>query len=421
MGGERHQSGRDGGLSRRPPLAELGGVAAATRLTQAGRGAGLSDGIVNPPVWRASTILFDSLAALDAAIAAPDAGLYYGRRGTPTQWALEDALTGLEPGAAGTKLFPSGVAAIATALLAVVKAGDHVLVTDSAYEPTRLFCDRMLAGLGVATTYYDPGIGGGIADLVQPDTATILLESPGSLSFEVQDIPAITAVARTRGIVTMCDNTWGTPLRLQPLALGCDISIQALTKYVGGHSDLMMGSATATPALWPRLKAATYRLGQSVSADDAALALRGLRTLAVRLDRQEASALTVARWLEAQPEVASVFHPGLASHAGHALWARDFSGATGLFSIVLARGNRGDTAAFIDALAHFGIGFSWGGYESLILPAELAPVRSATTTPLPGPLLRLSIGLEDPADLIADLAAGLRRYSSQFQTEPPPA
>jgi cystathionine beta-lyase len=388
--------------------------ALATRLVHAGRGPGYADGVVNPPVWRASTILFETLADLDAAIRAPDDGLYYGRRGTPTQWALENALTMLEPGAAGTKLYPSGVAAITCALLAVVKAGDHVLITDSAYEPSRQFGDQLLKRMGVEVGYFDPCIGGGIAALIRPETSAILLESPGSLSFEIQDVPAVTAAARARGVVTIIDNTWATPLRLQPLALGCDVSVQALTKYVGGHSDLMMGSATATAAVWGRLKNATYRLGHHVSADDAALALRGLRSLALRLDRQEASALAVARWLEGHPLVDRVWHPALPSHPGHALWQRDFSGATGLFSFVLKKGRRADTAALIDGLAHFGIGFSWGGYESLALPVELAGIRTATDTPLPGPIIRLSIGLEDPGDLIADLDAGLARYQALF-------
>ena len=399
---------------RRPPPAATG-HAVTTQLVHAGRGPGLAEGVVNPPVWRASTILFDSVAALDAAIAAPDTGLYYGRRGTPTHWALEDALTGLEPGAAGTKLFCSGVAAITTALLAVVKAGDHVLITDSAYEPTRQFADQTLKRLGVTATYFDPVIGADIARLVAPNTTAILLESPGSLSFEIQDVPAITAVARARGIVTMLDNSWATALRLQPLALGCDISLQAVTKYVGGHSDLMMGAATATAALWPRLKAATYRLGHTVSADDAALALRGLRTLALRLDRQEASALTIACWLADHPAVDRVWHPALPSHPGHALWQRDFSGATGLFSFVLKNGTRRHTAALIDGLAHFGIGFSWGGYESLALPVDLGGIRSLPAAALPGPIIRLSIGLEDPHDLIADLAAGLARYAAALR------
>lgn len=398
---------------RQPPH-DLGAAGIGTRLVHAGRGAGFSDGIVNPPIMRASTILFDNCADLEAANANPDAGLYYGRRGTPTQWALEDALTALEPGAAGTKLFPSGVAAITTALLAVVKAGDHVLITDSAYEPTRLFADQMLRRMGIEVQYFDPAIGADIASLLQPTTSAILLESPGSLTFEIQDVPALTAVARAHGVVTMLDNTWATPLRMQPLALGCDISLQALTKYVGGHSDLMMGSATATKALLPRLKAATYRLGHTVSPDDAALALRGLRTLGVRLDRQEASALAVAQWLEVQPAVDRVLHPALRSHPGHALWRRDFTGSSGLFSFVLKRGRREQLGTLIDDLAHFGIGFSWGGFESLALPVRLDGCRSVTTLALAGPLVRLSIGLEEPDDLIADLRQALKRYEAQF-------
>jgi cystathionine beta-lyase len=400
---------------RRPPPPLPSNSAAATQVTHAGRGPGYTDGIVNPPVWRASTILFDNLADFEAATKAPDAGLYYGRRGTPTQWALEDALTGLEPDAAGTKLFPSGVAAISTALIAVTKAGDDILITDSAYDPTRAFANDTLKRMGVTTRYFDPRVGAGIADLLQPNTSAILLESPGSLTFEIQDIPAITAVARQRGITTLIDNTWATPLRLQPLALGCDISLQSLTKYVGGHSDLLMGSASANAALWPRLRSAAIRLGMTVSPDDAALALRGLRTLAIRLDRHEASALTVARWLEGHPAVDRVLHPPLPSHADHALFRRDFSGATGLFGFVLKQGQRRDLAPLIDSLHLFGLGFSWGGFESLILPADIESSRSVTRPDYPGPLLRLSIGLEDPADLIADLDAGLARYLAQFR------
>jgi cystathionine beta-lyase len=397
---------------RRPPRDDLPGLASATRLAQAGRAH--AHDMVNPAVARASTILFADLADLDRAIADPDAGLYYGRRGTQTHWALEDALTALEPGAAGTKLLPSGVAAITTSLLACLKAGDELLVTDSAYEPSRSFADRLLAQLGITTRYFDPACGAGIADVISEQTRAILLESPGSLSFEIMDVPAIAAVARARGITTIIDNTWATPLRLQPLAMGVDITIQALTKYVGGHSDVMMGSATAVPALWPQLKATAYRLGHHVSADDCALVLRGLRTLGVRLDRHEASALRIARWLEGHPAVDRVWHPALPSHPQHHLFVRDFSGATGLFAIVLKQGSRPHTAALIDGLAHFGIGFSWGGYESLVLPVELDRIRSATQMALPGPIVRLSIGLEDPDDLIADLDAGLARYMAQF-------
>jgi cystathionine beta-lyase len=388
-----------------------------TKLVEAGRARDWTHtgarGIVNPPVWRASTILFDSLAELDASIRRPDDGLNYGRRGTPTQWALAQALTDLDPGAAGTKLFPSGVAALAAALLTTVSAGDHLLVTDSAYDPTRLFCDRVLKRFGVETSYYDPLIGGGIAALLRPNTKSILLESPGSLTFEVQDLPAIVAVAREAGVATILDNTWATPLLLPSMALGIDLSMQAVTKYVGGHSDLMMGAVTAAPAWWERLKETTYRLGQHAAPDDCALALRGLRTLGLRLARHEANGIAVARWLRSHPAVERVIHPALPGDAGHDLWRRDFKGASGLFAFTLKQGTRADTGPLIDHLQHFGIGFSWGGFESLILPVEPNRVRTATRFE-GGTLVRLHIGLENPADLITDLDAGLARYTAQF-------
>ena len=407
MGCVQDHAGGDGrGLSGAPPT--------ATTLVEAGRGPGLADGIVNPPVWRASTILFKNLAELDAAIKNPDAGLYYGRRGTPTTWALEQALTALEPGAAGTRLYPSGVAAIAGALLAAVKTGDHVLIVDSAYEPTRLLAKSLLARLGVTASYYDPLIGAGIAGLITDTTSAIVLESPGSLSFEVQDVPAIIAAAKARGVATIMDNTWATPLNFSPIAHGVDMSMQAVTKYVAGHSDVMLGAVTATEAWLPRLRTTSHRLGYSVSPDDAYLALRGLRTLGVRMARHAASGLEVARWLAAHPLVDRVLHPALPSCPGHASFVREFRGPSGLFGFVLKRGRRADTAALIDGLHHFGIGFSWGGYESLILPADIAAIRTATRFEAPGPLVRLSIGLEEPADLIADLDAGLARYGAQF-------
>ena len=391
-----------------------------TKLTHAGRrkawtrGPDMTAGIVNPPVWHASTILFDDLAALEAARRDPDAGLFYGRRGTPTSWALEAALTALEPGAAGTKLYPSGVAAIAAALLAVVKTGDHVLMVDTAYEPSRAFADRTLLPLGVETTYYDPALGSDVATLVRPNTRMILLESPGSLSFEMQDVPAIVGVAKAHGIATLMDNTWATPLLFSPIAHGVDFSMQSLTKYVAGHSDVMMGSITTTSKWLGKLSSASYRLGYCVAPDDAYLALRGLRTLDLRLRQQGASALAVARWLATHVEVDEVLHPALPSHPGHTLWTRDYTGASGLFGFTLKRGTRPHTAALIDDLEHFGIGFSWGGYESLILPVELAGIRTASAVRYPGSIIRLSIGLEDPDDLIADLDAGLARYAAQF-------
>jgi len=388
------------------------GDRAATRLAHAGRRPEWTMGVVNPPVFHASTVVFRTLAELDAAVADPDGRLYYGRRGTPTSWALESALSELEPGAAGTRLFPSGVAALAAALLACLDAGDHVLVVDSAYEPTRGICNSLLRKAGIDADFYDPAAGSDIARLFRDNTRAVLVESPGSLTFEVQDVPAIAAAAHARGLAVIMDNTWATPLYFPALAHGVDLSVQSLTKYVVGHADAMMGAVTANAALWPRLKAVAMRLGQCAGPDDVYLALRGLRTLKVRLDRHQESALAVARWLSGHAEVAQVLHPALEGSPGHALWARDFKGASGLFSIVLKRGRRADLAALVDGMRLFRMGFSWGGFESLVLPADPAPIRSATRWQAPGPLLRLHIGLEDVADLIADLDAGLARYAA---------
>jgi len=384
----------------------------ATQLIQGGRrpewtgDPRLGGGVVNPPVWRASTILYDNIADMKARGHATHDQLYYGRRGTPTVWALADALTGMERGAEGTLLYPSGVAAITAGLLALLSPGDHLLMVDSAYEPTRSFCNGMLARYGVETTYYDPLIGAGIADLITPATKLIFLESPGSLTFEVQDIPAIVAAARARGVLTMLDNTWATPLLFPAMAQGIDVTMMSLTKYVGGHSDAMMGSLTANKAAWPRLRQATYQLGHAVSPDDCALMLRGLRTLDVRMARHGENGLKVANWLAGRAEVARVLHPALPGDAGHAIWARDFLGTSGLFGFTLKGGDEGARTRFIDALQHFGIGFSWGGYESLVVPSDPANIRTATAWTDPDPLVRLSIGLEDPADLIADLERG---------------
>lgn len=384
----------------------------ATKLVQGGRrpewtgDPRLSGGVVNPPVWRASTILYDTIADLKARGHATHDKLYYGRRGTPTVWALADALTEMEPGAEGTLLYPSGVAANSAGMLALLAPGDHLLMVDSAYEPTRAFCNGMLARMGVRTTFYDPLVGAGIAELIRPETKLIFLESPGSLTFEVQDIPAIVAVARAHGVLTMLDNTWATPLLFPALRHGVDVTMMSLTKYVGGHSDAMMGSLTATRAVWPKLRSAAYQLGQAVSPDDCALMLRGLRTLDVRMARHGESGLAIAQWLAARPEVGRVLHPALADDPGHEIWARDFRGASGLFGFTLKRADEAGRTRFIEALAHFGIGFSWGGYESLVVPSNPADIRTACVWSEPDPLIRLSIGLEDPADLIADLDRG---------------
>ena len=384
-----------------------------TQLVQGGRrpewtgDPRLGGGVVNPPVWRASTILYDNIADLKARGHATHDKLYYGRRGTPTVWALADALTGMEPGAEGALLYPSGVAAISAGLLALLSPGDHLLMVDSAYEPTRAFCNSMLARLGIETTYYDPLVGAGIADLIRPETRLIFLESPGSLTFEVQDIPAITAIARARGVLTMLDNTWATPMLFPALAHGVDVTMMSLTKYVGGHSDVMMGSLTATKAVWPKLRSAAYQLGQSVSPDDCALMLRGLRTLDVRMRRQGENGLAVANWLAGRAEVGRVLHPALPGDPGHVIWSRDFAGASGLFGFTLNGADEAARTRFIDSLAHFGIGFSWGGYESLVVPSDPQTIRSAVAWTVPDPLVRLSIGLEDPADLVADLERGL--------------
>ncbi|MDO7844514.1 cystathionine beta-lyase [Sphingomonas immobilis] len=383
----------------------------STKVVGAGRRKEWTQGIVNTPVWRASTILYDTVADLRASGAADTHHrLFYGRRGTPTQWSLADALTELEPGAEGTFLYPSGVAAIAAALLSVLSPGDELLLVDSAYDPTRGIANGLLKRMGITTRFYDPLIGAGIAELIGDKTKAILLESPGSLTFEVQDIPAITAAARARGVVTLLDNTWATPLFFPAIEHGIDLSILACTKYVVGHSDVMLGSVTAAPGHFRKLRETSFQLGQVTSPDDAWLGARGLRTMAVRLKQHEASALKIAHWLAEQPGVARVLHPALPSCPGHDVFVRDFKGSSGLFSFVLDGGDEAARAALIDGLAHFGIGYSWGGFESLALPVDPARHRSATTRDDAGPMIRLQIGLEDADDLIADLDAGLARF-----------
>ena len=383
-----------------------------TRVVAAGRRKEWTQGIVNPPVWRASTILYDDVAALRA-----NAGtdthhrLYYGRRGTPTQWSLADALTELEPGAEATLLYPSGVAAIATALLALLVPGDHLLVPDSAYDPTRSLANGLLKRMGIETSFYDPLIGEGIAALCRPNTRAVFLESPGSLTFEVQDVPAIIAVAKDRGIATLLDNTWATPLLFPAIELGIDYSILSATKYVVGHSDVMLGSVTAAKGRYAALRDTTYQLGQTASPDDAWLGARGLRTMAVRLEQHGRAALRIAEWLATRPEVARVLHPALPDCPGHAIFQRDFRGSSGLFSFVLRGGGEKARAVLIDALEHFGIGYSWGGYESLAIPADPGRIRTATEWKAEGPVVRLQIGLEDTDDLIADLERGLAAFA----------
>ncbi len=382
-----------------------------TRLAEAGRRREWTGGIVNPPVYRASTILFEDVAAMRAADPPRDGTFHYGRSGTPTQWALAEALTVLEPGAAGTRLFPSGVAATSVALMSVLKPGDELLVADSVYGPTRAFCDGVLQRWGVRAIYYDPLIGGGVETLFTERTGAVFMESPGSLSFEVQDVPAICAAARARGIATLLDNTWATPLFFPAVAAGVDLAILSCTKYIVGHSDAMVGSVTAATAERLDMLSRTARaFGQHLSPDDAFLATRGLRTLGLRLRQHQANALAVAGWLREQPEVAAVLHPALPDCPGHEVWRRDFKGASGLFSFVLAGGDDRARSALSDGLTHFGIGSGWGGVESLAIPADPARMRTATRRPQAWPMVRLQIGLEDPADLIADLAKGLGRF-----------
>ncbi len=383
-----------------------------TKLVAAGRRKEWTGAVVNPPVWRASTHLYSDSADLARSRPNEDGHFYYGRRGGPTQWALCEALTELEPGAQGTLLFPSGVAAISSTLLAVLRPGDVLLVTDNAYEPTRNFAWGLLKQLGIEARPFDPLDLETYRGLFCDRTRAVMIESPGSLTMEVCDVPALAQIARAQGAIAIMDNTWASPLGFPALERGCDIAIMSLTKHVGGHSDLMMGSVSAAEPHYARIRRISQSLGQIVSPDDAALALRGLRTLGVRLERETASALAIADWLSARPEVARVLCPMLPGAQGHDIWLRDFNGGCGLFSFILKGQDATARARFIDALKLFGIGFSWGGYESLAIPFDPTGVRSVSVWPPAGLdqadrlAIRLSIGLEDPADLIADLARG---------------
>jgi cystathionine beta-lyase len=374
-----------------------------TIAVSAGRMSAEHFGTVNTPVYRTSTILHPDLASLKAEGAARYS---YGRIGTPSTESFEQAVAELE-GAARTVSVPSGLAAITTAILSHVSAGDHILVTDNVYGPTRRFAGGALKRLGVETTYFDPTIGAGIEALFRDNTKVVFCESPGSLTFEVSDIPAIAEVAHRRRAVVMIDNTWATPVYFPALKRGVDFSIQAATKYIGGHSDVMMGTISVADAHAEPLSRFVHDLGIYASGDDCFLALRGLRTLPVRLARHWGNGLTLARWLKDRPEVSRVLHPALETDPGHALWKRDFTGACGLFGIVLKPVSEAALAAFMDGLKHFGLGYSWGGYESLIIPANF--VRTATKFDAEGPVIRIHAGLEDADDLVADLEAGFAR------------
>ena len=382
----------------------------ATRLVQGGRRAATATRTVNLPVTRASTVVFDSVAEMEAVqrrFEEDQVVPTYGITNMPLRAAFEEVIAELEGGYRACT-YPSGLAAVAAALMAAVSAGDHVLVSDSVYGPTRRFCDRTLARYGVEATYYDPLAGASIAESMRPNTKAVYLESPGSLTFEVQDLPAIARIAHERGAAVIHDNTWATGIYFPSFEHGADLVVQAATKYPAGHSDVLLGAVVANERCWPRLRDVTRDLGQTASPDDIFLGLRGLRTLEVRLRQHEASALEIARALEPHPAVRRVLHPALPSDPGHALWKRDFRGSSGLFAIELEPCPRERVAAFVDGLELFALGYSWGGYESLVMPAHVAHARTVRRW-TGGPLVRLQVGLEDPADLLADLERGLQR------------
>lgn len=389
-------------------------IKADTHLTHAGCDPAANHGIVNPPVYHASTVLFPTVAALEERTRTPLEGVYYGRHGTPTSFAFEKAVAGLEGGFNAVSL-PSGQSALTTALLSVTRAGDHILMTDSVYAPTRNFCETLLHQFGVETEYFDPGIGDGIGSLVRPNTTAVYLESPGSVTFEIQDVPAIATAARAaatagRQVHILIDNTWATPLFLKPFGLGATISIHAATKYIAGHSDAMLGVIVCdTEETWLQVKRTAVRLGGCAGPDDVYLGLRGLRTMSVRLARHQETGLRLAAWFAERPEVARVIHPARPDHPNHALWARDFTGASGLFAIVLNPVPKPALAAMLDGLRFFGMGYSWGGFESLILPSYPKAIRTATQWIETGQLLRVHAGLEDPNDLLIDLDEGFAR------------
>jgi cystathionine beta-lyase len=382
-------------------------TAPATEVVHLGRDPFAQHGFVNTPVYRGSTVLYPTLESLEA----KTQPYTYGRRGTPTVRALESALTALA-GGADTKLTASGYQAVTTALLAFAQSGDHILMVDTVYQPTRQFCDHLLKRLGVETEYYDPLLGADVARLFRPNTRLVYVESPGSQTFEVQDIPAIASRARERNIWVLADNTWASPLYCQPLALGADVVIEAGTKYLVGHADALLGFITSNDRAKKHVELAAGNLGVCPGSEETYLGLRGLRTLDVRLARHQETGIRLAQWLKARPEVSRVLHPALPDDPGHTIWKRDFKGATGLFSAILAPASKPALAAFLDGLKLFGMGYSWGGYESLVIPFDCGTYRTATRWSAPGPALRFHAGLENFDDLIADLAAGFDRMKA---------
>lgn len=383
-----------------------------TLIVSSGRKPEENFGIVNPPVYHASTVLFATVAELEAAVKDKFNCVYYGRFGTPTTFAFEEAVAEIEGGVRAVAT-SSGLSAVTCTLLAFLRAGDHLLMVDSAYQPTRNFCNSILKRLGVETTYYDPLISAGIAGLIRENTKAVFMESPGSLTFEVQDVAAISRAARAAGAVPILDNTWATPLHFRPFAHGVEVSIQAATKYIVGHADAMLGAIVTGDDHFLAIKATVTELGNAPGPDDCYLGLRGLRTLSVRLQRHQETGIKLARWLKARPEVARVLYPALPEDPGHALWKRDFTGASGLFGVVLHPAPKKAVAAMLDEMELFGMGFSWGGFESLILPVYPELTRSATKWRAQGPVLRIHAGLEDPDDLIADLEAGFERLRAR--------
>jgi len=378
-----------------------------SRLVHLGRDVEESRGFVNVPPFRGSTVLFPDVAAMRAGAQR----FTYGTHGTPTTEALRSAWTDIA-GAAGTVLLPSGLSAVVGALMTALGAGDHLLMTDSAYGPSRHFADTTLKRMGIETTYCDPCVGAGIEALMRPNTRAVLTESPGSQSFEVQDVPAIAKVARAHGACVIMDNTWATPLLFSPHAHGVDLAIEAGTKYLSGHADLLLGLVSANEAWFKRLYRTVDGMGIQPGPEDVYLALRGLRTMELRLREAERQALALAKWLAARPEVLRVIHPAVPDHSGHAIWKRDFAGSSGLFSVVLKPVSEAAVAAMLDGLELFALGYSWGGYESLVIPFDCTAYRTATKWAPGGPALRFSVGLEDIEDLKADLDRGFTRLSA---------